>query len=578
MKRLFIALIMSAVAFVSCSTNNNPASASKSGVSGSASIAIRLGSVGSLAKKTDISLTNLYIKLSAPEEITVLDTISLSGNGSTTVSKTYNNLASLKTWTLTVNTLDLKDSLIHSGSTIFDVQPRQTTNVSLDLSARFSMLKAKFFPIRDSVTRCELLVNGTNVDDSSFAKQSALGDTIRLAYDYLRTNVSQKISLNVYGNEWGFDTLIYAGDTAITPLPGVNASYTITLRWVGPALPPPGEATMTVVLGAIGTVTVNGTMAKIGNWNTTSSFNISRGAHTSVVNNGYIYVIGGSSPAQNWFNDVQYAPINGDGSLGNWQNTTPLNTPRYSHTSVVNNGYLYIIGGNINDGNGNGIGTTDVQYAKINADGSLGNWQSAAPFNAPGRWGFASAFSNGYLYIIQGFTYSAAAPCTDVQFAKVNADGSLGAWQSTSTFSPARFGHASTVWNGNIYTLGGVNWNGSYYALNDVHYSTINSNGSLGSWQSTAQLKMPLGGFGLVAYDNFLFSTGGAPTPAGAVDSVMYVTINADGSLGTWESTTPFNNARTGHTSVANNGYLYILGGWGVAGNALNDVQYVKIN
>jgi len=99
--------------------------------------------------------------------------------------------------------------------------------------------------------------------------------------------------------KWGFDTLIYAGDTAITPLPGVNASYTITLRWVGPALPPPGEATMTVVLGAIGTVTVNGTMAKIGNWNTTSSFNISRGAHTSVVNNGYIYVIGGSSPAQN---------------------------------------------------------------------------------------------------------------------------------------------------------------------------------------------------------------------------------------------------------------------------------------
>ena len=256
MKRLFAGLMLSGFILISCSTGpNNPVDNNSPG---SANVSVRVGNVGTMAKRHDISLSKLIISISSQGETPILDTFPLSGNGQMTVSKTYNNLASLKTWTLSVNTLDSKDSLIHSGSTTFNIQPRQTTDVSLDLSARFSMLKANFFPIRDSVTRCELLVNGTNVDDSSFAKQSAIGNTVKLAYDYLQTNIAQRINMDVYGKMWGLDTLLYAGDTTITPLPGSNASYTITLKWVGLALPPPGQATMTVTLGAMGTVTVNG--------------------------------------------------------------------------------------------------------------------------------------------------------------------------------------------------------------------------------------------------------------------------------------------------------------------------------
>jgi formylglycine-generating enzyme len=131
---------------------------------------------------------------------------------------------------------------------------------ALDLDSRFSMLKANFFPIRDSVTRCELLVDGAIVDDSSFAKQSLIGDTVRLAYDYLKTNVLQHISLYAYGSMWGFDTLLYACDTAIIAQPGVNASYTVILKWVGPGFPPTGSATMTAALGEVGTVVINGNL------------------------------------------------------------------------------------------------------------------------------------------------------------------------------------------------------------------------------------------------------------------------------------------------------------------------------
>ncbi len=84
---------------------------------------------------------------------------------------------------------------------------------------------------------------------------------------------------------------------------------------------------------------------QLGAWNATTPFNIPRHAHTSVVYNGYLYVIGGTSDGVTCFNDVQYAPINADGSLGTWQSTTSFNTGRRSHTSVVYNGYLYVMGG-----------------------------------------------------------------------------------------------------------------------------------------------------------------------------------------------------------------------------------------
>ncbi len=261
MKYFIIYLVLfTTLIFNACSSNSkNPTSSVPNGESGSANITVKIGNVGSLAKSATIEFAKLCVSLSASGEAPIYDTIPISGNGTNTVSKTYGPLASLKTWTLIVHSLDTRDSIIHSGSTTFNVLPRQTVTIPvLDLSAHFSMLKANFFPIRDSVTRCELLVNGINVDDSSFVKQILLGDTVKLDYDYLKTNVSQRIKMDVYGSMWGFDTLLYTGDTAITPLPGVNSTYAITLRWVGPALPPPGQATMTVILGAVGTVTVEG--------------------------------------------------------------------------------------------------------------------------------------------------------------------------------------------------------------------------------------------------------------------------------------------------------------------------------
>ena len=62
-------------------------------------------------------------------------------------------------------------------------------------------------------------------------------------------------------------------------------------------------------------------------------------------------LIGGINASD--MNDVQYATIKTDGSVGEWNTTTSFTTARDAHASVAYNGYLYLVGGfgatNLND-------------------------------------------------------------------------------------------------------------------------------------------------------------------------------------------------------------------------------------
>lgn len=231
---------------------------------GAAKVVIQAGRIGALAKGAPlakaaaIELAELEVTLSAAGETSVTETFPLSGNGPATVSHTFPGLASPKTWSLSALTRDRLGEIIHRGASSFEVRPRQTARVDLALSALFSMLRANFHPIRDSVTRVELWVDGDRRDDSAFAKQSALGDTIPLFFDYLAAGSSHVLGLRVFGEMWGLDTLLYSADTSLNVVAGEDGTHSLLLSWVGPASPPPGQATMTVSLGRVGTQVVNG--------------------------------------------------------------------------------------------------------------------------------------------------------------------------------------------------------------------------------------------------------------------------------------------------------------------------------
>ncbi|MEK7059875.1 MAG: hypothetical protein AAB971_03920, partial [Patescibacteria group bacterium] len=204
-------------------------------------------------------------------------------------------------------------------------------------------------------------------------------------------------------------------------------------------------------------ITIGGNNSgEVQDWATTNTIS-ARQYHSSVTYNGYVYVIGGSSTegAFTAQSTVYYAKIKSDGSVDTWTTASnALPDARYLHSSVAANGYVYVIGGN----NGSGAQST-VYYAKLNSDGSVGVWQSTSSMPAV-RLGQSSVVANGYVYAMGG--YDGSTRRDTVYYAKLNSDGSLGSWQTSANVLPgARHLHSSVVANGYVYVSGGLDSGGS---------------------------------------------------------------------------------------------------------------------
>ncbi|MFZ1483704.1 MAG: hypothetical protein WAS36_01695 [Candidatus Saccharimonadales bacterium] len=302
----------------------------------------------------------------------------------------------------------------------------------------------------------------------------------------------------------------------------------------------------------------NGTIN--GSWNTTSSFTTGRENHTSVVYNGYMYIMGGYNGG--FLNDVQYAPINANGTLGTWATTTAFTNIRESHTSVVYNGYLYIIGGNFN-----GTYVNTVHYAPIDADGTVGSWTATSTFTTARR-NHASVVYNGYVYLMGGF---GVALLNDVQYAPINANGTLGTWATTAAFTTTRQSLTSVVHNGYLYVIGGVG--GAYY--DDVQYAPLNANGTVGTWATTTTFTTARANHASVVYNGYMYVMGG-DAGAGYFDTIQKTSFDPAGVTDTYATTTALPSGRENHSSATYNGHVYVTGGWDGT-TRLTQVRYASI-
>ena len=233
---------------------------------------VLLGKVGALAKTSTINLSKLIITGSStgtPPD-TIKDTIAVSGNTAVTVTKGY-TLKPLRNWTLTAKTLDSKDSVVHTGSTSsFYVKPADTAVVSLNLASRFAMYQANFNSLPDSVSsgsstgkdavkikRVLMKLDGAIKADSVSGTQFAGGQTVAVFFDYV-TIGSHSVVLEAYGDlNLKTNELLYSGTTTFTVSAGTDDTKAVTLSWVGPTT---GSGKLSVTLGKVGKVTINGTL------------------------------------------------------------------------------------------------------------------------------------------------------------------------------------------------------------------------------------------------------------------------------------------------------------------------------
>lgn len=348
---------------------------------------------------------------------------------------------------------------------------------------------------------------------------------------------------------------------------GTSQAQTITLGSTG------GTST-TTIQGGTGTTAVNITTGTNGYINliTSGNGNINTIAGGVITNK----VLTDNTAAFQVQNAAGSALVNVDSVnsnislLGNnsptlttWNTTTAMsvgaNTTRVRGGAVAANGYLYHLGGV--DGTATTIAT--VEYAKINADGTIGTWASTTSLPTALRQ-FQPVVANGYIYVIGGRDNSNTTVAT-AYYAKINNDGTLGSWNTTTALTNgtvARFGSGTIAYNGYIYIMGG--FNSAISAQGSVYYNRINADGTLGStWTATTSFSTGLANInGATTANGYAYVVGGFDGTTGT-DYVRRAKLNADGTLGSWTNQTgvvPGGGDENWQTFVAN-GYLYAVGG-----------------
>lgn len=370
----------------------------------------------------------------------------------------------------------------------------------------------------------------------------------------------------------------------------------------------------------------------------TGTSSLQRTATPTVGYNGVLYSVAGcsamnagaitcatSSLASN------YSSVNPTvGDISNNRTPTSLPVALYGHSTVVLNGYLYVVGGCTTlSCTGTRTENYTTYYSLIGADGSLnafGNNTLATDATALGYdkvsgpscasggtdlcglAGIAVATYNGYIYVVGG--YDGNAYSNAVYYMKPNyANGQTTAWtKSGSTISTAVTELGALTYNGSLYIIGGCNGTtgiGCSAYVGQVQRSQLNaSTGAPGIFTNTnngingtQQLQLPAAGrsaFGAVLYGGYIYLAGGIDSGNNQLATVVRAKINSSGDIvaatgAAWTATTAvMTQPRRRTVAQAVNGYLYVIGGHnaadatgppgGASGTTYGDIQIGKID
>ncbi len=144
-----------------------------------------------------------------------------------------------------------------------------------------------------------------------------------------------------------------------------------------------------------------------------------------------------------------------------------------------------------------------VFYASVNSSG-MGQWRGTTPYPM-GISGEGCAVYNGYVYCIGGGTTNNNNTDT-AYYAKINADGSLGAWLRTTNYTYALTTLRCAADNGYVFCFGGASSLGAMYHAD--RYAAITQNGGVAQWRNMSNYPMYSLGLGCAPYGYMMFCTG----------------------------------------------------------------------
>jgi hypothetical protein len=297
-------------------------------------------------------------------------------------------------------------------------------------------------------------------------------------------------------------------------------------------------------------INANGTL---GSWTSTTALPTTLYNATAVVYNGYVYVMGGYNGSSEQ-STVYYAQLNSNGTIGTWNTTTSMTFARQLATSAVNNGFVYVLGGS-----SAGTAASTVYYAPFNANGTIGTWNMATSLPAV-RAGASTIVNNGYIYEIGGGTTPSCTPAgtNTSYYATINNDGSIGAWNSTVASPDNRYGANAVAWGAHVYLMGGTTTGGGCSPGFLYHDAVINNNGTFGAWGGPSAADQVFLAT-TVVYNGFMYMLGGTTNgTTNATSNVYYVSVS--GSQGSSGSTPLAVNGNIQGINIIASGGLQVAG------------------
>ena len=242
-----------------------------------------------------------------------------------------------------------------------------------------------------------------------------------------------------------------------------------------------------------------------------------------------------------------------------WTSITPLPDGYDSHTLAYASGYLYNIGGTSQTGGD--LDGTNVFYAQVHSDGTIGAWTNATSL-PEAVLNHAGVAANDFMYVLGGYhaTLAAGDVTSDiVYYNKVNTNGSLNSWRTANPLPNNLSYLSASVWNNTIYVIGGLDMNSDLQKA--VYSAQIQSDGSLSSWVTQPPLPVPIYIHASVA-NGYFYVLGGLIVDGSQISTNIYYTkINADGTLAGWIQTTRTPQPLSFFGAIAAGGRVYAIAG-----------------
>ncbi|MCX6303557.1 MAG: right-handed parallel beta-helix repeat-containing protein [Bacteroidetes bacterium] len=239
--------------------------------------------------------------------------------------------------------------------------------------------------------------------------------------------------------------------------------------------------------------------------------------------------------------------------INDWTSTTNLPQNLAGQQVTTWRSFVFLSGGF------NGTKYNNFVYrAAVNAAG-ISSWTQVS--SLPDSVGYHAMIATGTkLYVIGG--KKGALPSSKIYVATINDDGSLGTWSQIAIMLPQPlWGHTAQLVNGFLYVAGGTNVEGTFTALNAVYYAKIDAEDNLAAFTATTALPEARNGHSMTRYNGKLYVLGGYDNAGVRKTTVYYSTVNANGTCGSWLSATPLPVAVSNHISTCSNGIITVIGG-----------------